>query len=330
MNSAYRTSLTLLWLASLATVLVGLALGAYRVPWSELGNALLGHGEGSLVVLQVRLPRVLATWMVGAALALTGAVLQALFRNPLADPSLLGVSGGAGVGAAFAIVLAGSAALGGWSVTLAAFTGAILVALVIAAVASRGVSPVTLILVGVAIEAISFALLGIVTFVADDTQLRALRFWLLGGFNGVTWPLLLATGPVVVLGLLSMLPMGHGLNLMTLGAEQARHLGLNASRFRLLAVVATSLAVGASVAAAGIVGFVGILVPHALRLAVGADHRWLLSASVATGGMFLTLADLAARSLAPPAELPVGIITAGIGGPFFLWLILSGREGVRA
>lgn len=322
---------------------LSLALGPVSLPLGETLRAALRlaglpfSGEGleqaELILGQIRLPRTLLGLAVGAVLALSGVAMQGLFRNPLADPGLVGVSGGAALGAAIAIV--GTSMLGGlppaiepYVLSVCAFVGGLLVTAVVYRFGrSNGQTNVaTMLLAGVALTAMSGAGVGLFTYLADDATLRSLTFWNLGSLNGASyqrlWPLL-----IVVVGVALWLPRrASALNAMLLGESEARHLGFDVERIKLELVLCTALGVGAAVAAAGLIGFIGLVVPHLMRLLVGPDHRVLLPASLLAGAGLLLLADLIARLLLAPAELPIGIVTALIGAPFFLFLLVRGRS----
>ncbi|MGP0174362.1 FecCD family ABC transporter permease [Pseudomonas sp. NCHU5208] len=337
-----RTLLLALSALLLLSIWLSLTLGAVSLPLADTVLALLrllgvplgqeGSQQAALIVAQIRLPRTLLGLCVGAVLALTGVAMQGLFRNPLADPGLVGVSGGAALGAAFAIV--GGSMLGGFSpawapyvLSLCAFLGGLLVTALVYRLGRRdGQTQVaTMLLAGVAMTALAGAGVGLFTYLADDATLRSLTFWNLGSLNGASysrlWPLLL-----VAVGVTCWLPRrAAALNALLLGESEARHLGFEVERLKLELVLCTALGVGAAVAAAGLIGFVGLVVPHLMRLLVGPDHRVLLPASLLAGASLLLLADLLARMLLAPAELPIGIVTALIGAPFFLYLLVRGR-----
>ena len=323
---------------------LSLALGPVSLPLLDTLEALLRlsglSGEqvprqAELIIGQIRLPRTLLGLSVGAVLALCGVAMQGLFRNPLADPGLVGVSSGAALGAALVIV--GSASLG-WGLgplwlqpyllSLAAFTGGLGVTAVVYRLGRRDgqTSVAAMLLAGVALSALAGALIGLFTYLADDSTLRSLTFWNMGSLNGASyarlWPLLL-----VGVGVAIWLPRrATALNALLLGESEARHLGFEVERLKRELVLCTALGVGAAVAAAGLIGFIGLVVPHLLRLLVGPDHRILLPASAMAGAALLLLADLLARLLLAPAELPIGIITALLGAPFFLYLLVRGRH----
>ena len=299
------------------------------------GNSDSLQGRDALVILNIRLPRLLLGFMVGAALAVSGALMQGLFRNPLADPGLVGVSAGAGLAAAVMIVL-GERYLSGFigklpfaALPLAAFLGGLVSTLLLYAIATREgrTSISTMLLAGVALGALAGAATGLLAYISDDRQLRDLTFWSLGSLGGATWTKVIAIAPIILPLLLAVPLLARGMNALALGEAEAFHLGLPVQRIKGMAIVLVALAVGASVAAAGVIGFVGIVVPHLLRLMIGPDHRLLLPLSGIAGGTLLIAADMVARLAVSPAELPIGIITAAIGAPFFLWLLLR-RAGV--
>ncbi|MBX9750482.1 MAG: iron ABC transporter permease [Roseococcus sp.] len=323
----------------LACLLAGVLLGPARVTpagllatladllgWAPLDVA---YARDAAILGVVRAPRVLLAAVLGAGLAMAGAVMQGLFRNPLADPGLIGVSAGAALAAVGAIVLgpalfgARSGALGLWLLPLAAFGGGLAATLLIARLATRdGVTGVALLLLaGVAVNALCGALTGLLVFMADDRQVRDITFWSLGSLAGARWVQLPVAALLVLLPALAMLPLARALNAVSLGEREAFHLGLRVESAKRLAVTLAAVAVSAGVALAGLIGFVGLVVPHLVRLMVGADHRLLLPGAALLGASLMVLADLAARSLAAPAELPVGVVTALIGAPFFLWLL---------
>jgi len=284
----------------------------------------------------VRLPRVLMAAIVGAGLGVAGAAMQGLFRNPLADPGLIGVSAGAGLAAVVAIVLGGSlfgaaaGLLGLWLLPLAAFVGGLAATLLMARLGSVGgvTSVATLLLAGVAVNALAGALTGMMIFMADDRQVRDITFWTLGSLAGSRWAQVPVVAVLVGLPTLALCALARPLNALMLGEAEAFHLGTRVEAVKRLAVVLAAIAVAAGVAFTGLIGFLGLVVPHLVRLGFGSDHRLVLPGAALLGGALLVLADLAARSLAAPAELPVGVVTALLGAPFFLWL-LRRRGGTR-
>jgi len=287
------------------------------------------------VVLAIRLPRVLLAGLVGAVLATAGAAMQGLFRNPLADPGLVGVSGGAALASVAAIVLGARlpGEIGDWlgspvALPVAAFVGGLATVVLVWRLARRdGQTEVaTLLLAGIAVNALTGALIGLLTFAATDAQLRSITFWSLGSLSGATWPVLAGVAPFLIGSLVLLPTLARPLNTLLLGEAEAGHLGVDVETTKRAVIVLVALAVGAAVSATGIIGFVALVVPHLLRLAAGPDHRRLLPDAALLGAGLLLGADLIARTLAAPAELPIGTITAALGTPFFLWL-LRGQMG---
>lgn len=298
----------------------------------DAAQALRDHA----VIYNIRLPRMLLGVLIGAALAVSGLLMQGLFRNPLADPGLVGVSAGASLGAVGIIVLGTTmlapltALLGIYTLQLASFVGGLITTFLLYRVATRSghTAVATMLLAGIAIGALAGAVTGVLVYVATDAQLRDLTFWGLGSLSGANWTKIAASGPIILLALLASAFLAKGLNAMTLGEATAAHLGVPVQRFKLLTIIAVAAATGASVAVSGGIGFVGIVVPHLLRLIIGPDHRYLLPATALLGASFLLLADAICRTIVAPAELPIGIITAAIGGPFFLWILLHRRSAI--
>jgi iron complex transport system permease protein len=329
-------------LAAVSLAVVSLGVGAVAIAPANVvevlasklsGNADVLQGRDALIILNIRLPRLLLGALVGAALAISGALMQGLFRNPLADPGLVGVSAGAGLAAA--MIVLGERYLSGFigklpfaALPLAAFLGGLISTLMLYLIATRQgrTSISTMLLAGVALGALAGAATGLLAYISDDRQLRDLTFWSLGSLGGATWTKVAAIAPIVLPLLLAVPLLGRGMNALALGEAEAFHLGLPVQRIKALAIVLVALAVGASVAAAGIIGFVGIVVPHLLRLMIGPDHRLLLPLSAIAGAALLVGADIIARLVVAPAELPIGIITAAIGAPFFLWLLLRAKR----
>lgn len=322
------------------TMLFSLASGASDASASAVVRGwLFGASEDALsvrdriIISDIRLPRVVLGVLVGASLAVSGAVMQGLFRNPLADPGLIGVSAGASLGAVLVIVVGATVlapvttALGTFSLPIAAFLGGLAATLILYNVATRQgrTSVATMLLAGIALAALAGAFTGVLVFVADDRQLRDLTFWQLGSLAGATWTKIGAVAPIIVLALAATPFLARGLNALALGEATATHLGIPVQRLKYVAIVAVAAAVGASVAVSGGIGFIGIVVPHLLRLAMGPDNRYLLPASALLGASLLLLADAVARTIVAPAELPIGIVTAVAGAPFFLWILLRKR-----
>jgi iron complex transport system permease protein len=286
------------------------------------------------VLTAIRLPRVLLGALIGAALATSGAAMQGLFRNPLADHGLIGIASGAALASVAVIVLGATVlrglaeALGLFTIPIAAFLGSMVATLVVyrlATVEGRTMV-ITMLLAGISINAIIGSGTGLLTFLATDAQLRSITFWSLGSLGAATWRSLAAAAPLVVLSLVLIPRLARPLNAFLLGESEAGHLGVNVEGTKRTIIVLTALGVGASVSAAGVIGFVGLVVPHLLRLVIGPDHRNLLPCSALLGASLLLAADLVSRTLVAPAELPIGIVTAMLGAPFFLWLLLRNRS----
>ncbi|MBX8517566.1 iron ABC transporter permease [Pseudomonas cichorii] len=327
----------------MAAFWLSLALGPVSLPLADtmraalrlLGMPVAGENleQAELILGQIRVPRTLLGLAVGAVLALSGVAMQGLFRNPLADPGLVGVSSGAALGAALAIV--GGALWGNvpqviapYLLSVCAVVGGLVVTSMVYRLGRRDgqTSVATMLLAGIALTALSASIIGLLTYLADDATLRTLTFWNMGSLNGATytrlWPLLL-----VCVAIIFWLPRrAKALNALLLGESEARHLGINVEALKRELVFCTALGVGAAVAAAGLIGFIGLVVPHLVRLLVGPDHRVLLPASALAGASLLLFADIFARLALAPAELPIGIVTALLGAPFFLYLLVRGRH----
>lgn len=287
--------------------------------WISPGDWFTPRGE--LFVWQIRLPRTLAVLLVGAALAISGAVMQALFENPLAEPGLLGVSNGAGVGL-IAAVLLGQGQLPNWALGLCAIAGALIITLILLRFARRHLSSSRLLLAGVALGIICSALMTWAIYFSTSVDLRQLMYWMMGGFGGVDWRqswLMLALIPVLLWICCQSRPM----NMLALGEISARQLGLPLWFWRNVLVAATGWMVGVSVALAGAIGFIGLVIPHILRLCGLTDHRVLLPGCALAGASALLLVDIVARLALAAAELPIGVVTATLGAPVFIWLLLK-------
>ncbi|HBE6773757.1 TPA: vitamin B12 ABC transporter permease BtuC [Escherichia coli] len=290
--------------------------------WISPGDWFTPRGE--LFVWQIRLPRTLAVLLVGAALAISGAVMQALFENPLAEPGLLGVSNGAGVGL-IAAVLLGQGQLPNWALGLCAIAGALIITLILLRFARRHLSTSRLLLAGVALGIICSALMTWAIYFSTSVDLRQLMYWMMGGFGGVDWRqswLMLALIPVLLWICCQSRPM----NMLALGEISARQLGLPLWFWRNVLVAATGWMVGVSVALAGAIGFIGLVIPHILRLCGLTDHRVLLPGCALAGASALLLADIVARLALAAVELPIGVVTATLGAPVFIWLLLKARR----
>ncbi|MEM1404195.1 MAG: iron ABC transporter permease [Pseudomonadota bacterium] len=312
---------------------LAISIGAVRVPVSAIWRddiALTNLQQ--MVLLELRLPRIVLAAAVGAALAVSGAVLQGLFRNPLAEPQLIGVSSGAALGAIAMIVLGSGLAMPDaikpYSVALAAITGALAVTSSLYFFASRrgGSDVTTMLLIGIAINAIAAVGIGLFTWLANDGELRSLTFWSLGSFGGAQWSSVVPAVVLIALAIAALLPTGRDLDRLQLGEVEARRLGVSVNVLKRRLVFAAAVGVGAAVSVSGIIGFLGLVVPHIARMLVGVHHRILLIASAMLGSTLAIVADLGARTFVAPAEMPVGLLTSALGAPFFLWLILRVRK----
>lgn len=319
------------------TFLLGAGIGAYPISPAELigsvlrrigldwGPALDDLGES--VLWDVRFPRVVLAGLIGASLGCAGALMQGIFGNPLAEPGTIGVSAGAATGAATSIVL-GITTFGSWTTTISAFLGGLVTTLAVYAVARAGgrTEVVTLVLVGIAVNAFTGAAIGLLTFYSTDEQLRSITFWNLGSVASAAWPAVWAVAPCAIVGLVVAQRFARPLDLLALGEKPARHLGVNVERLRVAAILVVALLTASAVAVAGAISFIGLVVPHLIRMIAGPGHRVLIPASALGGAIMVIGADLIARTAAAPAEIPLGSITALLGGPFFFWLILRTRK----
>ncbi len=317
--------------------IANLKWGAYALSWGELWQAFSASDSSmvQVIVWEIRLPRLLLGLLLGAALAVCGAMMQGLFRNPLADPGLLGIASGSALAAVAVIVLGDSLLLGltTWlglyTLPIAAFVGGLLTTVLVYWLAqshSGRTSIATLLLAGIAINAFNGALLGLLTYVADDQQLRTLTFWSMGSLAQAGWQEVALVAPWLVALLLILPWYAKALNALLLGETEAHYLGFAVERIKTLLLIITALLVGLAVSLTGIIGFIGLVVPHMVRLLLGPDYRALLPASMLLGAWLLTSADLLARLIILPAELPIGLLTAGLGGPFFFWLLWRQRR----
>ena len=347
MNSAInmrasRARLALLMLAAAlaASLILSVGVGPLAVSWADSAQVLLSNigfaADNSIpthissIIESIRLPRALLAILVGATLAVCGAAIQGLFRNPLADPGLIGVTGGAALAAVSVIVLGETLLFSfvelfqPYSLMFAAFGGGLATTLVVSRIATGrfGTSIHMMLLAGIAINVVTGAGLGIFSFIATDSQLRTLTFWTMGSLGGATWQTVLALLPVAALVLVWLPVSAKSLNAMLLGESEARHLGVDVHRIKRKVIMIAALGVGGCVAVSGMIGFVGLVVPHLIRMTLGPDHRYLLPASAFLGALFLLVADMFARTAMVPAEVPIGLITAIIGGPFFIGLIV--------
>jgi iron complex transport system permease protein len=324
-------------LGLVVTVVASLCIGAVKIPLPDVLASLFGTAEDSRyqsVFWQLRMPRIAMGFLVGGTLSVAGVLMQGMFRNPLADPALIGASSGGALGAVFVIVLAhrffpdipllSDLRL----LPLAAFAGALVVTGLVQRLSNVGgyTAVATLLLVGVAINALANSVIGLATFLSTDAQLRTLSFWTLGSLGAADWKVVAYTAPFC-LTLIVLAPLwGGALNAIALGEAEAGHLGFSVEKVKLILIVLTAAGVGASVAFTGIILFVGLVVPHLMRTMIGPDHRWLIPGAALLGAIVLIGSDTMARTMLAPAELPIGVITAGFGTPFFLFMLLRQRR----
>ncbi|GAB3598221.1 FecCD family ABC transporter permease [Microbacterium tumbae] len=326
-------------LAALGIVcLVSLGSGQYALSPSQIIGILL-HGAGidtgwapeattdSGVIFNIRLPRLVLGVLVGAALAMSGVLMQAVFGNPLADAGVVGVSSGAALGAAGSITF-GLATFGMWTTPLFAFIGGLVAVFSVYLISRSGgrTEVVTLLLTGIAINAIGGAGMAFLTFLGSTSTREQIVFWQLGSLNGALWPNIALTAPLVVAGFAVALGVSHQLDLFALGERTARHLGVRVELLRVIVIVTVAVLVCAAVAFTGIIGFVGLVIPHLMRMLIGPAHLPLIIASALGGAVLIALADLIARTAVPLADMPIGMITSLVGGPFFLWLLVRTRR----
>lgn len=335
LNPAVVAAVLLVLLFS--TVFVSAAVGAYPVSLGELFRSVsdkVGLGAGASidpttddVVWMIRLPRIVLGVVVGAALGCAGGVMQGAFGNPLAEPGIVGVSSGAMFGAALQIVT-GFSPLGPWTLPFAAFLGGLLAVVIVYFTSRSGgrTEVLTLILMGIALNALASAAIGFLAYVADDASLRSLASWTLGSLAQATWGKVGVVAPVALVGALGALTLSRTLDLLSLGDHQARHLGVSVERARIRVLLVVALLAASAVAVSGVVLFVGLIVPHVVRALVGPAHRELLPLSILLGSVVVTVADTIARTIVDPAELPLGVVTALVGAPVFIWQIRKLRR----
>ena len=320
----------------LVLVPVAAGVGAYPIPVGDVLGSVqrkVGLGGDELdrvaesVLWNVRFPRIALALLVGASLGCAGALMQGVFGNPLAEPGVIGVSSGAAVGAVAAIAF-GIGFLGTWTVSVFAFVAGLGTVLLVYAMSRSGgrTEVVTLILTGIAVNAFAGAVIGLFLFFADTAAVNQITFWQLGSLAQATWPKVVAVLPCAGLGLAVAPLYARRLDLLSLGERPARHLGVDVERLRIVLVLVIALLTAAAVSVSGIISFVGLVVPHLLRMVVGPGHRFLVPGSALTGALVLLAADLAARTVAVPAELPLGVLTALLGSPFFFWLLRRTRR----
>ena len=326
LNRVQSFILFFLLILLLFVLLISFSLGSYSFPVLSI---LMGNTSAieTTIFSEIRVPRVILAAIVGASLSVSGACLQGLFRNPLADPGLIGVSAGAALGASTIIVFGSSLTstfiFSTFLLPLSACLGSGLVILMLFLLTRGfGHQGVTyMLLVGIAVNAIASVGIGILTFISSDSELRSLTFWTMGSFGGITWSLLIPALIIIFISFLFLLPVLRNLDILQLGESEAKRLGVNVKSLKYRIIFASAASVGASVSLSGMIGFVGLVVPHLLRLLSGVNHTYVVIGSALLGSSLMVFADLLSRLLIQPAELPVGLITSAIGSPFFLWLI---------
>jgi iron complex transport system permease protein len=319
-----------------ASAVVAVSLGAFNIPLGEILGSVahrLGLDWGPVpdttadsVLWDIRMPRVALALIVGGSLGCAGAAMQGTFSNPLAEPGIVGVSSGAALGAVASIAL-GLSVAGNWTLALAAFVGGLITVFVVylASRANGRTEVVTLILTGVAINALTGAVIGLLTYLSTDAELRSITFWQLGSVAQATWPKVAAVAPLAIVGITLACTRAHKLDLLALGERSARHLGVNVEGLRIVMLVIVAVLTASAVAVSGIILFVGLVIPHLVRMVAGPGHRVLLPASALGGALVLVIADTVARTVVAPAELPLGVLTALVGSPFFFWLLRRTR-----
>ena len=321
------TALTLI-----AIVIVTMMLGKYPLSFSEIVGMLTGayyDDTDNYVLFETRIPRILCCVLVGAALSCAGLVMQSLFKNPMASPSVLGISNGAAFGASLAIAFGVGSVFGGFAVPVMAFIFCFITMILVYLLGRTryGVSPVTLLLAGVAVGAFFNGMVSLMQYVVEDEVLASIVYWTMGSFNGCGWTSFWTAVIPITAGLVMMMFCRRELNLISAGETQASNLGVNVKRIRLVLIIATSLVVGGSVAISGVIGFVGLIVPHIFRMLAGSDHRLLMPLCILGGGAFMLVMDTISR-MAFETALPVGVLTSLLGAPFFVYVMRKRSKDV--
>ena len=326
LSSKQALSLFIFLSVLILILIIAFSNGSFDFSFISLLKGETTHIEKT-IFFEIRIPRVILACLVGSSLAISGACLQGLFRNPLADPGLIGVSAGAALGASIIIVFGSTIfskfVLSTFLLPIAACIGSgVVIFLLFLLTKGFGHQGVTyMLLVGIAINAIASVGIGILTFISTDSELRGLTFWTMGSFGGITWPLLLPAIFIIIIAFFFLSPVLRDLDILQLGESEAKSLGIDVQKLKYRVIFTSAATVGASVALSGMIGFVGLVVPHLVRLIAGVNHSYVIIGSALLGSSLMVIADLLARTLIQPAELPVGLITSAIGSPFFLWLI---------
>ena len=329
--ASQRYLLFIFLISLIVSILLAVTIGSFKI---SVFDILFGELDelSRTILFTIRMPRVMLAAFVGASLAISGACLQGLFRNPLADPGLIGVSAGAALGAAFAIVFSSHFIslnfLGPYLIPFSAIIGSASVIIILFIITKGfGYDGVTyMLLAGIAVNAIAGVGIGLLTYISDDSELRSLTFWTMGSFGGITWPLIIPALVVILLSIIWIIGLSRKLDLIQLGDVEASRLGINIKKVRFGVIISSAVVVGISVALSGMIGFVGLVVPHLVRLLGGVNHLYVLIGSAIFGSILMVISDMMCRIIISPAELPVGLITSGLGSPFFLWLIFKMRS----
>ena len=344
MNKKTGVILVGLFFLLLGTIILSSCIGAVKISVPEL-LSIITHTTGlsdaagfkpqqAAVLLNIRLPRVMLGVLIGAGLGISGSAIQGLFRNPLAEPGLIGITSGATLFAVLMIVMEISVfkqlsgVIGFYALSIAAFAGACITAMVVYRLAHRNgkTDITTLLLSGIAINALAGSLTGLLTYMATDEQLRTITFWSLGSLGGASWETVTGILPFILIPVFALPFLAKSLNALALGDAQALHMGIDVVMVKRIIIILATIAVGASVSVAGTIGFIGLIIPHMLRMIFNADHRLVIPGSALLGAALLTVADLISRTIVAPAELPIGILTALIGTPVFLYIIITERN----
>tara|TARA_B100000579_G_scaffold19370_1_gene13656 strand:- start:1102 stop:2121 length:1020 start_codon:yes stop_codon:yes gene_type:complete len=328
--ASQRYLLFIFLICLIVSILLAVTIGSFKI---SVFDILFGELDelSRTILFTIRMPRVMLAAFVGASLAISGACLQGLFRNPLADPGLIGVSAGAALGAAFAIVFSSHFIslnfLGPYLIPFSAIIGSASVIIILFIITKGfGYDGVTyMLLAGIAVNAIAGVGIGLLTYISDDSELRSLTFWTMGSFGGITWPLIIPALVVILFSIIWIIGLSRKLDLIQLGDVEASRLGINIKKVRFGVIISSAVVVGISVALSGMIGFVGLVVPHLVRLLGGVNHLYVLIGSAIFGSILMVISDMMCRIIISPAELPVGLITSGLGSPFFLWLIFKMR-----